>query len=220
MGQITVGPRVSIPKIWAGRGAVKVTTPSARATAPTCSPITSASAPEGMSTATTGAQLAFSAAIASPYNPLTGGRKPVPRMASTRTSATKTARAGSALSCSWEDTVTGATGSLGNISAASRRSAEGSDNSSTRTCLPAWCSLRAATNPSPPLFPFPQITPMRLAEGYCVTTKSATAVPAFSMRVSEGTPKRSLVMRSISLISAAVTIFIAVVGRSSLVCRG
>ena len=35
IGEITVGPLVSIPKMWAGRGAVKVTTASARATAPT-----------------------------------------------------------------------------------------------------------------------------------------------------------------------------------------
>jgi hypothetical protein len=36
---------------------------------------------------------------------------------------------------------------------------------------------------------------------------SATALPAFSIRVSEGTPYFSVVMRSISRISAAVTIF-------------
>ena len=58
-----------------------------------------------------------------------------------------------------------ATGSLVNISAASPRSSERSASNSTRTSLPAWCSLRAATNPSPPLFPFPQITPIRFAEG-------------------------------------------------------
>ena len=46
MGATTVGPGVSIPKTWAGRGAVKVTIASALATAPTCSPITSASAPD------------------------------------------------------------------------------------------------------------------------------------------------------------------------------
>ena len=65
MGATTVGPVVSIPKTWAGRGAVKVTIASALATAPTCSPITSASAPDGISTATTGAELAFIAAMAS-----------------------------------------------------------------------------------------------------------------------------------------------------------
>ena len=55
------------------------------------------------------------------------------------------------------------------------------------------------------------MTPMLFAEGYRDVTHSATAVPAFSMRVSEGTPKRSLVMRSISRISAAVTIFMAII---------
>src|SRR5450756_2029885 len=39
--------------------------------------------------------------------------------------------------------------------------------------------------------------------------KRATAEPAFSIKVREGTPKRSEVARSMSRISAALTIFIA-----------
>src|ERR1035438_10196388 len=45
--------------------------------------------------------------------------------------------------------------------------------------------------------------------GYSDNTKRATAAPAFSIKLVEGTPKRSEVMRSISRISAALTIFIA-----------
>ncbi len=157
----------------------------------------------------TEAALAFISAIASAYSPLTGGRKPVPRMASIKTSASRTARAASVFNCSFFDTPTAGMGSLVNISAASPRNSERSASNRMRTSRPASCSLRAATNPSPPLFPLPQITPMRLAEGYSDATNAATAVPAFSIRVSEGTPKRSLVTRSISRISAAVTIFMA-----------
>jgi hypothetical protein len=54
IGAITIGPFVRFPNTCAGRGAVKVTMAFARATAPVCSPITSASAPEGISTAITG----------------------------------------------------------------------------------------------------------------------------------------------------------------------
>ena len=165
IGATTVGPVVSMPKTCAGRGAVKVTTASALATAPTCSPMTSASAPEGMSTATIGEEVSFIAAMASAYTPLTGGRKPVPRMASTRTSASNTARAASAFNGSLDDAITGASGSLVNISAASPRSSDRSASSSRRTSLPASCRRRAATNPSPPLFPFPQMMPIRFAEG-------------------------------------------------------
>src|SRR5713226_4577959 len=90
MGAITVGPEVRLPKMCAGRGAVNVTIASARATAPVCSPMTSASAPDGMSTAIIGALAAFIFAIACAYKPLTGGRNPLPRIVSIRTSQSKT----------------------------------------------------------------------------------------------------------------------------------
>ena len=131
--------------------------------------------------------------MASAYTPLTGGRKPVPRTASTKTSASKTDRAGSAFNGSRDGAVTGARGSLVNISAASPRSSERSASSSNRTSLPASCSFRATTNPSPPLFPFPQIMPIRFARRVLRDHEHATAAPAFSISVSEGAPKRSLV---------------------------
>ena len=64
IGMTSVGPSVRHPKRWAGRGAVKVTMASARAIVPAGSPMASASAPEGMSTATTPQELAFRRAIA------------------------------------------------------------------------------------------------------------------------------------------------------------
>ena len=65
IGAIRVGPKVRFPNTCAGRGAVKVTIASARATAPVCWPKTSESAPEGMSIAITGELTEFIFAIAS-----------------------------------------------------------------------------------------------------------------------------------------------------------
>jgi len=65
IGARIVGPLVSGLSKCAGRGAVKVTTASARAIIPGCGPMTSASAPDGMSTAITAQWLAFIIAIAS-----------------------------------------------------------------------------------------------------------------------------------------------------------
>src|SRR5271157_3853473 len=66
IGATITGPRVSCPNTCAGRGAVKVTMASARVIpSPDCSDIASESAPEGMSTATTGLPLLLIAAIAS-----------------------------------------------------------------------------------------------------------------------------------------------------------
>src|SRR5215475_2343770 len=90
---------------------------------------------------------------------------------------------------------------------ASPRRSLGSPRRRTLTFFPASCNLRPATKPSPPLFPLPQMIVMRSAFEYCAVQKSATAIPAFSMRVVDGTPNFSEVARSISRISAAVTIF-------------
>src|SRR6202158_400872 len=93
MGAITVDPLVKPAKTCAGRGAVKVTMASAPALSlelvAVCACIASASAPEGMSTATIGAEAAFILPTAAAYSGLIGGRKPVPRIASTITSAAK-----------------------------------------------------------------------------------------------------------------------------------
>src|SRR5580658_9910582 len=106
-------------------------------------------------------------------------------------------------------------GSLPYIAAASPFNSAGSVSRITCTALVFSRRTRAATNPSPPLFPLPQKTTIFSALRYAASTCSATAVPAFSISVSEATPKRSLVTRSMARISAAVTIFI----RQSLVVR-
>jgi hypothetical protein len=46
-----------------------------------------------------------------------------------------------------------------------------------------------------------------------------TALPAFSIKVSEGTPKRSVVARSISRISAAVVIFMLATGVARILAK-
>ncbi len=210
MGAISVGPALRLPKMCAGRGAVNVTIASARATAPVCSPITSASAPEGTSTAITGAPAAFILAIASAYTPLTGGRNPLPKMASIRTSQAKTSRADFASPHPLKTTKGGAAdfvGSFAKFVAASPRNSAGSARKRRRTSLLASCNLRATTKPSPPLLPLPQMTPKVSADGYADRAKCATADPAFSISVSEGTKNCSLVTRSISRISAEVMIF-------------
>ncbi len=172
--------------------------------------MTSTSAPEGISTAITGALAEFILAIASAYAPLTGGRNPLPRIASIRTSQANTACADFGSPHPLKTAKGGGAdfvGSLANFVAASPRSSAGSANSSNRTSLPASCNLRAATKPSPPLFPLPQTTLKVFAAGQKERANSATADPAFSIKVSEAIPNRSLVTRSISRISAEVTIF-------------
>ncbi len=181
---------------------------SARAMVPFCGPIASASAPEGMSTAITGALPAFSKAMASAYSPLTGGLNPVPRIASRYKSAAKASWTRLSFKSPLERTTIGGSGSFTNMAAASPCRSSRSASRMTCTVFPASCNLRAATNPSPPLLPLPQKTRIFWASGWCARTYFATADPAFSISVKDGTPKRSLVARSMARISAAVTIFI------------
>ena len=111
---------------------------------PPCGPIASASAPEGMSTATTGTWLAFKMAMASAYRPLTGGLNPVPRIASRYKSAGNASRTRSSFKSSLACTTIAATGSFSNISAASPRRSTRSAKSMTCTVFPA----RATVAPS------------------------------------------------------------------------
>ncbi len=208
MGATITGPRVSSPKTCAGRGAVNVTIASARAIpSPDCAVIASESAPDGMSTATTGLPPRVIAAIPSAYSPFTGGLNPVPRMASTSRSQFPRLRDDSACNSVTVCTMIGRTGSRSNIVAASPFSSDGAASSSTSTTRPARCNRRAATKPSPPLLPLPHTMAMRSALLKFSKMNCATAVPAFSIKVSEGTPNFSVVTRSISRISAAVVIF-------------
>src|SRR5205085_7607654 len=120
IGATTTTPRTSGLNTCAGRGAVKVTVAHAGTTGPVSpsgGPIASASRPEGISTATIGAFTFQNRAIASAYNPLTGGRNPVPRIASRSTSQPKTACAGSRLNPSEVRATMAAPGTTWNITA-------------------------------------------------------------------------------------------------------
>src|ERR1700739_1296511 len=69
------------------------------------------------------------------------------------------------------------------------------------------------TNPSPPLLPLPQSTDTRpgilpLRSLYFSRKTSTTLLPAASISSSPGMPNRSVVRRSTSRISAAVSAFI------------
>ena len=119
MGATTTGPRVSSPKTCAGRGAVKVTMASARTIpSPGCGVIASESAPDGMSTATTG--------LAAPVHGGNGlaiqalhrrGLKPVPRIASTSSSQLARLRDDSACSSCEFCMMMGRSGSRSNMAA-------------------------------------------------------------------------------------------------------
>ena len=139
---------------------------------------------------------------------LIGGRNPVPTTASTSRSALKIGAASADSRALTSRATNGRMSSFRNIASASPRRSSGAHNKRTRTTRPDSARWRATTKPSPPLFPLPQMTLIRLALGYSERMKCATAEPAFSMSASEGTPKRNKLVRSISRISSALTIFI------------
>ena len=75
----------------------------------------------------------------------------------------------------------------------------------TETSTPRWTSVRATTNPSPPLFPRPHSTATcRSDRSVWIASMAATTCrPAFSIRTSDGMPTSSMVRRSASRICAA-----------------
>ncbi len=95
------------------------------------------------------------------------------------------------------------------FAAASPRRSSRFANRQTRGFKPSSFNRRAATRPSPPLFPLPQSTVTRcdsLGENLRKIA-SATCFPAASINWRMGMPKRSVVSRSTSRISAAVKAF-------------
>ncbi len=155
--------------------------------------VTSASTPEGRSTESTGADSALIAVITASANSCVGevssrGLNPVPKIASRMRSAPARLRAYSRATSSALHTTIGRRGSRANIVAASAFNPSAGPSNKTSTTFPDPCKRRAATNPSPPLFPLPQTTVIRFASGQCSRAKLATSPPAFSISVSEGTP--------------------------------
>ncbi len=138
-------------------GAPNVTVRSARTAAPATAPV-APSTPEGTSTATTEGPPSRDR-IASACSPSGAPRNPVPKIASTATSALASSR--DAAAPVHGRTRTRVAESRPRFAAAgSWRSASGSSRS-TVTPIPHDARYLAATNPSPPLLPRPQTTTAR-----------------------------------------------------------
>ena len=126
--------------------------------------------------------------------PSIGRAKPAPKIPST-TSAAPSITVGSSGSI--------APGQRAAACAASPRSAATAPSSATRTGQPRSASTRAATKPSPPLFPGPQRATSGRGDQRRETV-SATLRPAFSIRLKPGMP-RAIVSRSASAICVGVS---------------
>jgi len=164
---------------------------SARTAAPSTAPV-SACSPEGRSSASTGARCALAARMASAQMPLTSRSRPVPKMPSTSKSM---------LSGSLPSKARQSPESAAYFRALLRASPERRSRSpswSTVTLRPAWSARRATTKPSPPLFPVPTSTRIRLALGQRCSSSCQAASPARSMSSPPGMPYSSMARRSSS----------------------
>ena len=169
----------------------------------TATPSTAAlvpSTPLGMSTATIGTSAAFSPSIASAHSSSGSPRNPVPKIASTATSARSSSRP--SVAGSNRRTRTPVSARRRRLAAAGSRDPAGSCSTTTTTRIPHRARCRAVTNPSPPLFPLPHTTTARRPYEPPVRSAQAlaTAQPARSMRSSAATP-RACVARSSSTAS-------------------
>ena len=185
-----------------GFAAPNVTVAVARTAAPSTAP-DSPSTPEGMSTATTGRPEALSASMASGASPSGTPRNPVPKMASIATSE----RASSRSSAASRRTRPPASSKIRSIVEDGSRSVAASGNRITVGRTPHRARCRAATNPSPPLFPFPHTMVARrpYTPPSATAADRATARPADSINCSTVIP-RSRLCRSSSEASAGVRI--------------
>ena len=164
----------------------------ARGAIPRTSPL-APSMPLGTSIATTGSCRSPIASMTARATPSTGRARPAPKMPST-TSPTPSSAAGVSAST--------APGQRAAACAASPCSAVTEPSSARRTGQPRSASTRAATKPSPPLFPGPQSTATGCG-GHRRETASATLRPAVSISSMPGTPP-AIVSRSASPICAGV----------------
>ncbi len=184
-----------------GLAAWNVAVASALTAAPSTSPVepltplgTSQATTTGLPASPSPPPAAFMASIA----PAAGSRgspaKPVPRIASTIAPAPSSA-------CG-ENRCGRSPGSRFRLWAASPRSSSGSESVSTRTSRPCSRSRRAATRPSPPLFPLPQTT-ATAPDGERSATSAARPPPARSMRSRLGMPRSEIAHSSSARCSAA-----------------
>ena len=131
--------------------------------------------PEGTSTASTGACCWFRVLMAWAMSPVTARVAPRPSKASMARSQ-RGSCAAPWLSHGCIDTPAAA--AMAQAAAASGGKAAESPSSHTRTSLPLARRCRAATRPSPPLFPGPANTCTILACGAMASARRATARPA------------------------------------------
>ena len=150
----------------------------------------------------------FMSSIACANRPSALPRTPVPSNPSTITAAVATVFHAAPHAAESPITVSGALLSLHRrrFSPASPFISSSRPKRNTAASAPAVFKCRAATSPSPPLFPLPHSTATRTPTGSPSSriTASATRLPAASINFWLGTPKRSVVRRSTSRISAAV----------------
>jgi hypothetical protein len=171
-----------------GFAAANVAVARARTASPSTSPV-EAFTPLGTSAATT--VWPSIAAIASAAAPRTAPSKPVPRIASTTTTAPSSAPA-----------LNGSVSTRLAFTAASPCSSAGSASNRQRTSRHCSRSSRAATSPSPPLLPLPHTIAIG-PSGAISLTSAANPAPARSIRSSEGTPRSSIAQRSMARIASA-----------------
>ena len=169
--------------------APNVTVRSAWIAAPSTAPVDPFT-PEGMSTATMGTSASFRPVMASAHASSGMPRNPVPKMASIATSARASSRA-RAMSENGSTRTEGASSKRAAFVAAGSRRSESGSSVITATRTPQFARYRAATRPSPPLFPLPQTTTARLPYEPPMrsTHARATALPARSIRSSAGMPR-------------------------------
>ena len=194
-------------------GREKVTVTSARTASPRMRPV-SASTPLAMSAETTGISQVFiicTAVGAGPRRPLL---RPMPKRASTITSASRHQRANSGSSAEKGSSRPPAFSSRRSISRQSAVIFSRLPTRTARTWKPASSSRRAAATPSPPLLPAPQkhtarrVPSERLPpDAASSMAASATARAACSIKRVDGIPRSWMAARSISRICCAVAIF-------------
>ena len=175
-------------------GHPKATVTSASVDSPGTAPV-SASTPDGMSRARTGASDRLRARMARAWRLRGSPVIPVPRIPSTRTEAPRRRRSRAASkssaspSSSWSRRMV--------IPQPCRRGSS-SGRSAARTAVtgrPQEARVRRRTSASPPLFPLPT-KPTTSPRGKSRWRTAAAPRPAFSMRVGWGTPTFSMAQRS------------------------
>jgi len=188
------------------------TVAAARTAIPRTAPVV-ASRPDGTSMASTGERSSRMNPIAAAACPETSPAAPVPRIPSTARpyDAASSRKAASSAGVSTDVVSPPSASYRRRFSIASRAMSPRCAKRSIRTAIPSARRRRAATNASPPLFPFPahrrtrgRSRPSRII----AAAQRATTAPARSIRSRPGIPRPTMAARSSSRICAAVTSFI------------